>query len=170
MRGNRPANTKAERAGFPAVPFGKTPVRAGFPESEFAQAEFFLLLILGFSLSKFRHKISFPTSDLSEMPYILHLTLPPVYTGMSPRKVSLRWPFMILLSPEPFQLLSVRIMPSDGLRLAGFLRLGISVRLPILQCQTGNSVFVFLYQTLIVFPASLYRVRLAERTLAAWVF
>lgn len=31
-------------AGCPAAPFGKTPAEAGFPESEFAPAEFFFLL------------------------------------------------------------------------------------------------------------------------------
>jgi len=44
MRGSRTANTRAERAGFPAALFGKTPVKKGFPESEFAPAEFFFLL------------------------------------------------------------------------------------------------------------------------------
>lgn len=39
--GSRTASTGAERAGFPAAPFGKTPVVEGFPETEFAPAEFF---------------------------------------------------------------------------------------------------------------------------------
>ncbi len=39
--GSRTASTGAERAGFPAAPFGKTPAAEGFPESEFAPAEFF---------------------------------------------------------------------------------------------------------------------------------
>jgi len=35
---------RAVSAASPAAPFGKTPAEAGFPESEFAPAEFFFLL------------------------------------------------------------------------------------------------------------------------------
>jgi len=44
VRGNRQANTRAERAGFPAAPFGKTPAGPDFPELEFTPAEFLFLL------------------------------------------------------------------------------------------------------------------------------
>ena len=44
MRGNRRADTRAERAGCPAAPLGKTPAGAGFPECDLPAAEFFILL------------------------------------------------------------------------------------------------------------------------------
>jgi hypothetical protein len=68
VRGNRQANTRAERAGFPAAPFGKTPARAGFSECDLPPAEFFFLLFYRVHNREFENVIL----TLSQYPLFAH--------------------------------------------------------------------------------------------------
>jgi len=61
-------SARSGRAGCTAAPFGKTPVREGFPESEFAPAEFFFLLFYRVLNREFENVIL----TLSQCPLFAH--------------------------------------------------------------------------------------------------